>query len=72
VRTRLSVPDISCGACKAALEGALAPVAGVREVEVDIAGRMVDIVHEPSVDADRLVQVVEDQGYEVAAREVVG
>jgi copper chaperone CopZ len=71
VRTRLAVPDIHCSACKAALEGALAPVAGVTEVEVDIPGRLVDIIHEPTVDADRLVQVVEDQGYEVAAREVV-
>jgi copper chaperone len=71
VRTRLAVPDISCDACKAALEGALAPVAGVSEVEVDIAGRLVDIVHDLTVDSDRLVQVVEDQGYEVAAREEV-
>lgn len=55
MRTRLAVPDISCEGCKATLERALAPVPGVDAVEVDVAGRLVDVL----------------QGYEVAAREEV-
>jgi copper chaperone len=72
MKTRLAAPDINCDACKAAIEGALAPVPGVEAVEVDIAGRVVDVVHNPAVDADALARVVEDTGYQVAAAEEVG
>jgi copper chaperone len=72
MRTRLAAPDINCDACKAAIEGALAPVPGVEAVEVDIAGRVVDVVHDPAVDADALTQLIEDTGYEVTAAEEVG
>ncbi|MGH3029340.1 MAG: heavy-metal-associated domain-containing protein [Gaiellaceae bacterium] len=71
MRTRLAVPDISCSGCKASIEGALRPVAGVEDVDVDVAGRIVDVIHDPGLDADRLVGLVEEQGYEVAAREEV-
>jgi copper chaperone len=72
MRTRLAAPDINCDACKAAIEGALAPVPGVEAVEVDIAGRVVDVVHDTAVDADALTQLIEDTGYEVTAAEEVG
>jgi copper chaperone len=67
--TRFAVPDISCEGCKTAIEGALRPIAGVESVDVDVSGRVVDVVHEPLVDAGRLVAAVEDQGYTVAARQ---
>jgi copper chaperone len=71
MRTRLAVPDISCEGCKTTLEGALGPVRGIEAVEVDVAGRLVDVVHEPSLDAAELERLIEDQGYEVAGREAV-
>ncbi len=72
MRTRLSVPDISCEGCKTTLEAALAPVGAIEAVEVDVAGQVVDVLHEPSLDAAELERLIEDQGYEVAAREEVG
>jgi len=39
--TTLSVPDMSCGHCKAAVETALAPLA--REVQVDLPARRVTV-----------------------------
>ena len=38
-----SVPGISCGHCKAAIEAAVATVAGVDAVEVDVAARTVRV-----------------------------
>jgi copper chaperone CopZ len=71
MRTRLAAPDINCDACKAAIEGALAPAPGVEAVEVDVAGRVVDVDHGPAVDAAALARLVEEKGYEVAAVEAV-
>ncbi len=72
MRTRLAAPDINCDGCKAAIETALAPVPGVEAVEVDVSGRVVDVLHDPTVDADVLADVMEDNGYQVAAAEEVG
>ena len=72
MRTRLAAPDINCQACKEAIEGALGPVPGVETVEVDVAGRVVDVAHGPGVDAAALTRLVEEQGYQVAATEAVG
>ena len=72
MRTRLAAPDINCDGCKAAIERALAPVPGVEAVEVDVPGRVVDVVHDRTVDAHALARSVEDIGYQVAAAEEVG
>lgn len=41
--TTLSVPDMSCGHCKAAVEAALAAVPQVGEVKVDLTSRTVSL-----------------------------
>ncbi len=41
--TLLSVPDMSCGHCKASVEAALAPLPGMAPVEVDLAKRQVRV-----------------------------
>jgi len=71
MRTRFAVPDISCETCGTAIDAAVRPLAGVAAVEVGVAGRVVDVVHDPALDAGRIVAAVEAQGYEVAAREEV-
>jgi copper chaperone len=38
--TKLSIPDMSCGHCKTAVETALTAVADAGTVEVDLATRM--------------------------------
>jgi copper chaperone len=41
--TRLSVPDMSCGHCKASVTSALAELAGLQSVDVDLERREVEI-----------------------------
>ncbi len=41
--TLLSVPDMSCGHCKASVEAALSPLPGMAPVEVDLASRQVKV-----------------------------
>lgn len=65
---RLDVPDISCGHCKRAIEGALAGVDGVADVEVDVEGRTVRMRLDGGDAAlAAAVAAIEAQGYEVPA-----
>jgi copper chaperone len=41
--TLLSVPDMTCGHCKASVEAALAPMPGMAPVEVDLTTRQVKV-----------------------------
>lgn len=65
----ISVPEISCGACKNAIEGALAPVDGVASAVVDIDAKTVRVDFDISrITVERLVAVIEEQGYQVAGQ----
>lgn len=59
----LEVPGISCEHCKRAIEGAVAEVAGVERVAVDVAARTVDITGDADPAAVRAA--IEGAGYEV-------
>ena len=64
----LSVPDISCEHCERAIKGALAPLAGVQSVAVDIPGKTVRVQYdEAAVSIDRITQAVEEEDYPVAS-----
>jgi copper chaperone len=60
-----SVPGISCGHCKAAIEGELDGVAGIESVVVDIDAKTVAVTGEVGEDAVRAA--VDEAGYEVAS-----
>jgi copper chaperone len=63
----ISVPEISCAACKAAIEGALNPLDGVRQAVVDIPARLVVVeFDEARIVRAALVSAIENQGYKVA------
>ena len=63
----LNVPDISCGHCKSAIEGAVAPMDGVASATVVIDAKTVDVsFDESAVELASIITAIEDQGYEVA------
>ena len=61
-----SVPDISCGHCRTAIEREVSTVAGVATVEVDLKSKTVTVSGEPLDDA-AIVAAIDEAGYEVAA-----
>jgi DNA-binding FrmR family transcriptional regulator/copper chaperone CopZ len=64
--TTFSLPGISSQMCKAAIEGIVAPIAGVGSVDVDVSTKTVTIYHDNRAPARRLVDAIEDQGCHVA------
>jgi copper chaperone len=60
-----SVPGISCGHCKSAIEGEVGGVEGVTLVEVDVDARTVR-VHGDATD-EAIVAAIDEAGYEVDA-----
>ena len=62
----LTVPDIHCGHCKSALEGAVGAIDGVSSAEVTIDARTLDVSFDESVQLNQIVAAVEGQGYFVA------
>ena len=60
-----SVPGISCGHCKAAIEEQVGKLDGVSSVEVDVDARQVTVSGE--LDPEAVACAVEEAGYEVAA-----
>ena len=62
----LSVPDISCGHCKASIEGAVASLDGVARAEVSVNDRTVEVAYDPAqLDLAAIVSAIDDQGFEV-------
>ncbi|HLF41163.1 MAG TPA: cation transporter [Acidimicrobiia bacterium] len=59
-----SVPGISCGHCKAAIETEVGQVPGVERVEVDIAAKTVLV--EGTAEDDAVRAAVDEAGYDVA------
>ena len=63
--TILSVPEIHCEHCRTAIEGAVSPIDGVDEVEVDIDSATVRVEHDDELGLESVVDAIEDQGYDV-------
>ena len=59
-----SVPDISCGHCKQAIESEVATVHGVTGVTVDVDQRTVTVEGDASTDA--VTGAIREAGYEIA------
>lgn len=60
--TKLSVPEMSCGHCKAAVEKAVASVDDFADLEFDMEARTVDI--DSDIDATGLIAALKTEGYE--------
>jgi copper chaperone len=66
VQEVLSVPDVSCNHCVAAIEGAVGSLDGVQSVAVDLDRKDVTVqFDEDQVARADIVSVIEAEGYEV-------
>jgi copper chaperone len=61
-----TVPDISCGHCRAAIAGEVSEVAGVQAVEVDLDAKTVTVSGDP-LDPEAIIAAIDQAGYKVAA-----
>jgi len=63
-----NVPDMSCGHCKAAVEGELNKLSGVDRSLADVEKGTVEVSYDESrVSNEQLVKAIEEAGYTVAA-----
>ena len=68
--TVLNVPNISCEHCERTITEALAPVAGVQHVRVDIPARQVHVAYDESaVQLDQMKEILAEEEYPVASIE---
>jgi copper chaperone len=64
----LTVPDMSCGHCKAAVEGELNGLSGVQSSNADVEKGTVAVRYdEGEVSNEQLITAIERAGYTVAA-----
>ncbi len=64
----LAVPDMSCGHCKAAVEGELNKLSGVKKANADVEKGTVEVTYdEGTVTTEDLKGAIEEAGYTVAA-----
>ena len=62
------VPDMSCGHCKAAVEGELNKLSGVEHSNADLEKGTVEVLYdEDRVTSDDLKGAIEEAGYTVTA-----
>ncbi|MBX5490781.1 MAG: heavy-metal-associated domain-containing protein [Chloroflexi bacterium] len=72
-QTILTVPNISCHHCEAAITRALTPLEGVRQVAVDIPRKEVRVEYdEGRVSLARLQEVLAEEEYPVSAARPAG
>ncbi|WP_138417305.1 copper chaperone CopZ [Aquibacillus sediminis] len=63
----LNVEGMSCGHCKAAVNGALEEIEGVNSVDVNLDTGKVEVSYdEAKVEEAKLKDAIEEQGYDVA------
>ena len=60
-----TVPNMSCGHCKAAVTQELSALAGVHSVDVDLDTKLVTVTGE-QLDDETLRAAIEEAGYEAA------
>jgi copper chaperone len=64
----LRIPNISCEHCQRTIISALAPVAGVHDVSVDIPTQRVRVDYdETRIDVERMKAILEEEDYPVTS-----
>lgn len=66
MKETFSVPDVHCEHCDRAITGALNSLEGVSEAVVDLEAKEVSVDYdETSVDRQKLIEAIEEEGYPV-------
>lgn len=66
-RTRLHIPDMSCGHCEVHIRKALMALPGFRDIFVDLESRQVDLDYDESrLELSRIRQVLAEEDYPAA------
>ena len=63
--TTVTAPDIVCGGCASSIKNALGHLAGVENVEVDVATKSVTVEHSAAASRDSIVAALDRAGYAV-------
>ena len=64
-RLKLSVPEMTCGHCEAAIQKEVSAVAGVSSVVVDLETKLVTVTGS-AVDHGAVVAAIDEAGFDVA------
>ena len=64
-RLKLSVPEMTCGHCEAAIRKEVSAVAGVSSVAVDLETKLVTVTGS-GVDHEAVVVAIDEAGFDVA------
>lgn len=64
-RLKLSVPEMTCGHCEAAIRKEVSAVAGVSSVVVDLETKLVTVTGS-GVDHEAVVVAIDEAGFDVA------
>lgn len=65
--TTLVAPEIVCGGCAGSIKKALGNVAGVSDVEVDVATKRVTVNHDENVSRAIIADALDRAGYTTAS-----
>lgn len=61
--TTVTAPEIVCGGCAGSIKKALGNVAGVADVEVDVATKKVTVKHDENVSREQIADALDRAGY---------
>lgn len=64
--TTITAPEIVCGGCAGSIKKALGNVAGISNVEVDVATKKVTVKHGESVSPETIADALDRAGFSVA------
>jgi copper chaperone len=68
IEKTFNVPDMSCGHCRAAVEGGLNELPGVERANADVVRGTIEVSYdEGTVTTEDLLGAIEKAGYTVAA-----
>jgi copper chaperone CopZ len=61
--TKVTAPDIHCGACAASIKKTLGNVEGVKDVDVDVETKAVTVEHGSQVSRDKIIETLDRAGF---------